>query len=296
MSDFGIPGVIHASEASMPPPRILCIAPEKVGKSTTVTLTLNNWPCPGKQALVIAIDKTGVQSCRELGFDPAHIPVEDQPGSGLYDKLMFVLKNVETAMRKQGDKFPFSAIILDCATKLSNALFDESREDKKEKDPRKNYGEALEQGTSVMRGFERLGLPLIWLGIQKDGVEQTSGSGPNKRVKLIMGGIATTGSFGKQLAGIGADQIVILTKRKVGKADGADKHGFIREFRTQQYELVEAGGRFSLPNPMEANMGTMLNLMYFQRGFMPPGVDEKWWVNEFTPWAEQQLGKPGADE
>jgi hypothetical protein len=295
--DFGIQGVILASEAAMPPPHILVIGPEKVGKSTTIGKTLLNWPYEGAHPLFISIDRTGVQACRDAGFDPPHLPIDERLGPTTFERVMAAADRIETALNRAKPP-PITSLIIDCGSTLGSLLFQDSRDEtlggKKQKDPRKNYGEVLEQAQQIMWRIMGLGLPTFWLSWEKPGFVEEKGSGAEKTRKTVLGGANITGNFKVLLSGK-VDQIIVIRKRKVGKAaEGADRHGFIRQFHTQQVELTDAGGRFSLPNPMVADAGLMLNMMYYSRGFSPPGVDAAYW-DSFAAWMQGEGEKATED-
>ncbi len=255
METYGIPGLTYAGQGAVEPPIILVIGKEKCGKST-LALSLFDWPQQGNRPLVLAFDALGFDSVAQFAPCPG-IKVKDQPGQSFWEKTNNAITSLENHFR--GNRTPFSSIVIDCASTMVDKFMQEGR-NMGARDPRQAFGYALNNANQVLWRLAELGKPLIWLSWLKEGFLETTGSGPQKRSKSVLGGAQIEGSFRAKLTGR-ATQVVILEKVKQGNVQGADAEGYTRIFHTRTYDNIEAGGRMSqyLPEPCPANLSFMLN-------------------------------------
>jgi len=242
-----LPGVEISGITPVDAPTIVVPASHKFGKSCLVP-TLFNWPGPGGMPLVLAWDHSGPDACAGMGYPVAHIKMKNQPGVNLFEKGNHVLDMIES--NKRADRFPYTSIIVDCASTYGYALFDEAKQAfPNMKDERKYYGIILPQMRVFFRRVIDLGLPNIWLSWLRES-SQTS-----------MGGIDLPGSFKNQLGGI-AHMILILELRRIGQGQpGADEDGNIRLLHTRPWMNCIAGGRYRLPEPCPPHLGYILDLI-----------------------------------
>src|ERR1700682_866475 len=242
-----LPGVEMSGLVPVDAPIIIVPGNHKSGKSAMVP-TLFNWPSPGGMPLVLAWDHSGPDTCASLGYPTPHIKMKNQPGRTLFEKANGVLDMIES--NKRVGRFPYTSIVVDCASTYGYALFDEAKQMlPPQKDERKYYGVILPQMRVFFRRVIDLGLPNIWLSWLRD-ASQTS-----------LGGIDLPGSFKNQLGGI-AHMICILELRRIGQGQlGADEDGNIRLLHTRPWMNCVAGGRYRLPEPCPPHLGYILDLI-----------------------------------
>ena len=259
----GIQGIVYSGQQLPEPPHILIVGGEKSGKSTLAT-TLMNWPQPGNMPLVLAFDKTGPDSCAQIGYQIPHIKIKDRPGATFAEKCQTTITEIGLAFGRRSPDFPFTSIVCDCASTLTEKLLDEEKQLHPDyKDPRKHYGAVLDHSKAIMWRLLDLQVPVIWLSWDKEPfvAETVNEKTQQKSKRQVMGKPFTAGNFGKILAGK-VHQIMILEKLKIGVGvEGADPQGYVRQLHTRTWENYEAGGRFSslLPEPAPANLGYVLN-------------------------------------
>jgi len=264
----GVSGITSPASTPCEDPEILICGDEKVGKSFLAT-SLINWPSPGKGPLILALDRTGPDSCRsfcqQYNVDLSVLKVEDQSGISVWDKTDRALRMLNTAFaeRRSRADFPFSAVVVDCASTLVDLLFQESMElhPLPQDQRRSNYGEALEQAKQVYWRLRKLHVPVIWLAWLRQPEIRTEGKGAEKRKIYIQGGPNILGQFRSFLAGK-VQQICLLHKKKVGQGvEGADQDGYLREIRTRPCMDINVGGRYQafLPDPAPCHLGYLLS-------------------------------------
>lgn len=161
-----IPGVVMSNNAPAEPPMILVLGPEKSGKSA-LSSTLVGWQ--GKYPCVIAFDRTGPDTCSNIGLPVPVIKPSDEQGNSLMTKSRAMLDKLEQFCGKAGDK-PFNALVVDCASTMIDKLmldamdeFIRSHEGRRPKDKRQIYNVVLDQGREIIGRLTSLGLPTIWL-------------------------------------------------------------------------------------------------------------------------------------
>jgi hypothetical protein len=256
----GIPGVTMCGLGGFEPPNVLVISPEKAGKSS-LAVSLLGWPDPMGMPVVLAFDPSGPDSCAALGYPVPVLKVKDMPGSNAWEKTSAALARLESYFAKKPDtKQPyFSSIVVDCASRMAEVFFGESLRLHKSKDKRQNYGHLLEQSRETYNRLTVLGVPTFWLAWQRDAhVEENIVDG-KRFTKQTMGGPQIAGQFKSFLAG-SCHQICILEKRKVSpETPGISSDGFLRVFHTKNWRLIEAGGRYRLPEPMPAHLGMLVD-------------------------------------
>lgn len=256
-----IPGVTLTGQYPQEPPLLLVIGPEKCGKSTLAT-TLVNWPAQNDMPLVIAVDASGPDSCAKLGYSMPHIKVKDQPGRIFWEKCQYVLTTLENA--KRSGQFPFTSIVIDCASTLAEKLHMDDMRENPSNDPRKNYGNILNQTREFMHRIVDLGLPSVWLAwLREAQVEEKVLPNGRKSKTTRLGGANIVGGFRNILAGR-ASMILPLEKINVGSGQpGADETGYSRVLHTRTWDQIEAGGRYShlFPEPAPAHLGWVINQM-----------------------------------
>lgn len=261
-----IPGVTLTGQFPQEPPLLLVIGPEKSGKSTLST-TLVNWPKQGDLPLIIAADASGPDSCAKLGFSMPHIKVKDQPGRLFWEKCQYVLNTLENA--KRSGPFPFTSIVIDCASTLAEKLHMEDVREHPSADPRKNYGAVLTQTREFMHRILDLGMPSVWLAWLRDPmVEEKTLPNGRKSKTTRLGGANIIGGFRNVLAGK-ASMILPLEKVNVGSGQpGADETGYQRVLHTRTWDMIEGGGRYShlFPEPAPAHLGWIINQMMGANG------------------------------
>jgi hypothetical protein len=256
-----IPGVTLTGQFPQEPPLLLVIGPEKSGKSTLST-SLVNWPNQGDMPLIIAADASGPDSCAKMGFSMPTMKIKDMPGRTFWEKTQYVLTTLENA--KRSNQFPFTTIVIDCASTLAEKLHMEDVRDNPSNDPRKNYGNILTQCREFMHRILDLGLPTVWLAwLREPQVEEKVLPNGRKSKTTRLGGANIVGGFRNILAGK-ASMILPLEKVNVGPgAPGADETGYQRVLHTRTWDQIEGGGRYShlFPEPCPAHLGWVINQM-----------------------------------
>lgn len=256
-----IPGVVLTGIYPQEPPLLLVIGHEKSGKSTLAT-TLIDYPGKGGMPLIIAADASGPDSCAKLGVQMPHIKIKDAPGRTFWEKTQWVLNTVENA--KRGGQFPFTSIVIDCASTLAEKLHMEDVRENPSADPRRNYGAVLTQTREFMHRILDLGLPSVWLAwLREPQVEEKVLPNGRKSKTTRLGGANIVGGFRNILAGK-ASMILPLEKINVGTGQpGADETGYARCLHTRTWDMIEGGGRYShlFPEPCPAHLGWVMNQM-----------------------------------
>lgn len=265
----GIHGVVLSGTVPNEPPIILVIAREKTGKSS-LACSLMGWH--GGNPLVLAFDPTGPDSCARLGYQVPNVKIKDAPGNTFVEKAINVITNVEQSFRNRGAGFPFTSIVIDCASTMSEMLFQHFQAaNPGVKDPRQIYGNVLDVSRQYFFKLTTLSVPTIWIAWLKEPFTEEKGSGPNKTRVNVEGGPQITGSFKNILAGK-ATNIILLDKEKHGtNAPGADEQGYVRMFHTKPYNNINCAGRFALPEPCPAHLGYVLDTIMGQ-GQMAPAA------------------------
>lgn len=258
----GIAGIVYSGQTPREPPVLLVLGDEKTGKSSLAT-TLFDWPIPGAQPLVIAVDSSGPESCGQLGFPVAHIKIKDQPGETLAEKMDNTLLHLKRMWKPLSPEFPFSSIVFDCQSTFSEMLLTEDQQNNPSKDPRRNYLNTLPILKRTFWDLKALGVPIIHIAWERRAQTIVTGSGHAKREEHEPGGPEIAGKFRKIVAGL-ATQIMILRLKKVGVGQpGADQDGFARLLMTRTDAGTIAGGRYQqdLPNPCPPHLGYVLSLI-----------------------------------
>lgn len=256
---FNIPGMVYTSSVLSQPPFILILGREKCGKST-LALTLFDYPNKGDQPYVLAFDPTGPDSCSKFGVAVAHTKIKDLPPARFIDKAKMALDNLERAVQ-QGQR-PGS-IVLDCFSTMVEKILSEDARFSKNPDPRSNYRVALDFTRDYLNRLIDLGIPLIGLSWLEEGsVEEKEGPNGSKSRRMVLGGASILGKKARALVAGKAQMILILDKVKTGVGSpGADQDGYIRQLHTRTWENIEAGGRYTLPEPSPAHLGWCLNVI-----------------------------------
>lgn len=263
---MAIPGVVTVAGGDNVAPIITVIAEEKHGKSS-LGVSLAGWL--GKEPLFIAWDRTGPDSCLALGYTPKAMRVADFPGvkvdtdgkpvDSFWAKARQVMQNLE--QNKAELHAQHNALIIDCASVMSDRLFEEARRFSRNPDPRSHYGDTLLWCCEFMNRVVDLGLPTIWLAWLKKSemVEEKTARG-GKVNKLLQGGPIITGSFKNRLMGKSHHILVLERQKGIEGEPGTDSDGHKRMFHTKPWDNIMAGGRYShvLPEPMPANLGVVL--------------------------------------
>lgn len=255
-SPFNIQGVTLSGTVPPTAPLLLVVGGPKSGKSST-TISLYGYPGPDDQPLVISIDAGGVDSCSKFGFQVAHIKVKDMPGIDTAAKLNATLDAIERGMTS--GKRPGS-LVVDCMSTLAERLVAEESRVSKNPDPRSHYFKPLNVIRDFMNRLIDLGLPTVMLAwLEEGGVREEKTPSGQKVRRQYLGGPSIMGGKAKaQIAGK-ADMILVLDKHKIGLGQpGADQDGYIRQFHTRTWDSIEAGGRYTLPEPCPANLGWAL--------------------------------------
>ena len=290
MSEHGIAGVTISGVTAPEAPNILVISAAKIGKSTS-TITLFDWPFEGNRPLVLAFDAHGVDVCAARGFGVPHIKIKDRPGATFWDKTKDALQQVEIGFRNRGPKFPYTSIVVDCASTMCEQLFQEIPV---ATDPRQQYGELLSRATQIYNRLAALGVPVVWHAWLQEAHLETTSSGGGKKTKLIMGGPLILGGFKAKLAGR-SEQVLLMTMEKVGVGvAGADEDGNLRQFRTKPHNNIVCDGRFSqyLTDPCPPNLAYVLNqVMTLGGAFEPKDAFSKF---AHAPAARSKNGSPSA--
>lgn len=257
-----IHGVSFASQlAPTEPPLITCIAGPKTGKSCLVP-TLFDWPNDGDRPLILAFDRTGPDAIAQLGYAASVIKIEDLPGDSLLSKSRNCLVNLEDIYITKKQK-PFSSIVVDCGSTQAERHWAANRGIT---NTLQRYGKVLEACTEFLDRLLELGVPIIYLGwLTKPWVEESGSKqeGTYKR-EQHKGGLNIRGGFRDALAGRSM-MIFFLEKTKPAPAvTDRDADGFKRVFHTREYRDIECGGRYKLPEPMDANLGYALAMIMGQ--------------------------------
>lgn len=235
---------------------LLVIAKEKSGKSTLAT-TLWDFPEVGDRPLVIAFDKTGPDSCAQIGYEVPNIKVANQPGADLWQRSEAVLANLHDVYVNKGLR-PYSTIFVDCASTQAEGYWSMTAG---LTNPLQRYGFVLEKCREFLNRLTDLGVPVVYVSWLAEPYVQESGSGQNKSKKQVLGGPQILGNFKGLLAG---KALMILYMEKIkalGNDPAANSDGYKRIFHTKTHNYVEAGGRRSLPDPMQANLGLVLAMI-----------------------------------
>lgn len=210
---------------------------------------------------MIAYDRTGPDSCAQLGYAVPNVKIEDLPGDTLLIKTQRFLDQMENVYIGKGKK-PYSSLIVDCGSTQA-AKFWRSFEGVGGADPRQRYGKVLDACTEFLDRITMLGVPVIYLSWLTEPYVIESGSkekGTHKK-EQIKGGLNIKGGFKDTLAGRSM-MILYLEKIKPALNDpNRDSDGFKRVFHTREYRDVECGGRYKLPEPMDANLGLALAMI-----------------------------------
>ncbi len=252
-----IPGVVYSGTVPMEAPTILVVAREKTGKSCLpISLKTEN-----SEPLVLAFDDTGPDSAARLGSPLAHLKISRELGVTVREKMNSAMLKLEQYF-VNGQK-PYSTLVVDCASTMTDTLFEEASRISKNPDPRSHYGDVLNASKSFFVRLQRLNVPVIWLSWLREAQTVTE----NKKTRLIPGGAHITGGFREHLSGK-AHQILMLERVHAMPGDpNANVDGFIRQFRTKPYAGVNCDGRYALPDPMPAHLGWVL--YYIQNGYNP---------------------------
>jgi hypothetical protein len=267
-----IPGVYMTGTGRPEPSHVLVIAPEKSGKSTLAT-TLIDYPEKGDMPLVIGFDPTGPESCAAIGKPVPAIKVKDahihypevSTTASTFEKARAVVTGLERAFR--GDDKPFKVILVDCASTMMSTFFSEDARKHVTKEPRQTYQRAAQQSQEIMDRLLALGVDIVWLAWLREAIVEESGSGQDKRKKMVLGGALIEGQKFRALLQGRAHNILILEKYKGAQNDALEGvqtkcgDGFNRRFHTRQWNNIEAGGRFNLPNPAPADLGWILRFL-----------------------------------
>lgn len=246
----GIPGITFTGTTPPEPPILLVIGAEKGGKSAA-SITLLDWPTPGKIPLIVAFDASGPDSCAQLGYQMHVIKVKDAQGVSLADKAMNVAAHLENSFRNPPKDFPYGSIVIDCASTMIEKFHEQFSESYT--NPLQVHGAVLNFSKRFFNKLTAIGVPTIWIAWLREPYEDT------KTKKMMEGGAQISGSFKNTLAGR-ATNIVMLDRERVGVGvPGADAYGYARMFRTRPYRNIALGGRYALPDPMPAHLGMILN-------------------------------------
>lgn len=255
-------GVSYTSQlAPTEPPLITVIGKAKASGKSSLAPTLYDWPNEGDRPLMVAYDRTGPDSCAQLGYAVPNVKIEDLPGENLLIKTHRFLDNMEDVYIGKG-KRPYSSMIVDCASTQA-AKFWRSFEGVGGADPRQRYGKVLDACTEFLDRITMLGIPIIYLAWLTEPYVVESGSKEKGTYKKedIKGGVNVRGGFKDTLAGRSM-MILYLEKTKPSPAvKDRDSDGFKRVFHTREYANVECGGRYKLPEPMDANLGLALAMI-----------------------------------
>jgi hypothetical protein len=265
-----IPGSESTSLVPSEPANILVMSPPKHGKSCLAT-TLIGWPEEGCEPAVLAFDPTGPDSCAQLGFQlNGVVKVVKQPLAALpmpgddekypfFAKTVTALTSLEQFFRKRSKQY--TSLVIDCASTMTSKLLEDA--EKVHKDGRAAYGAVLKQSKEVYSRMTNLGIPTIWLSWLQEPYESKDNKG--RVTAMNLGGPKLDGSFKAHLAG-SVHMMLMLEKKSVGRVEGADASGCIRQFHTKTWNRIECSGRYALPEPMPANLGLVLA---YHTGMLP---------------------------
>lgn len=259
-----IPGVVMSQNTPSEPPMLLLLGTEKSGKSAC-TISLIGYQ--GKYPLVMAIDKTGADTCTNLGYPVPIIRPCDEPGMYMRDKVISAITKLDAACK--GREKPFNALVIDCCSTLVDRLMTDAMDEfclthqgRRPKDKRQIYGTVLDQGREIINRIQMIGLPTVWLTwLQPPYLEENEDPGGNKFKKTVLGGPMIDGQKLRALLSGKAHQILILEKIKCPANDPLIQgDGFKRVFHTKTWEHIEAGGRYSskLPEPCPPNLAWIM--------------------------------------
>lgn len=255
-----IQGVSFTSQlAPTEPPLITVIGKAKASGKSSLAPTLYDFPNEGDRPLMAAFDRTGPDSCAQLGYAVPNVKIEDLPGDHLWTKTQRFLDNMEAVYCTQGRK-PYSTMIVDCGSTQAAKFW---RAWGGITDPRQRYGKVLDCCTEFLDRITMLGIPIIYLAWLTEPWIEESGSAKdgNKKRTEHKGGVNIKGGFKDVLAGRSM-MIFYLEKIKPAPASkDKDADGFKRVFHTREYGGVECGGRYKLPEPMDANLGMALAMI-----------------------------------
>jgi len=258
-----LPGVVVRTSATNRAPMLLVEAFEKTGKSTVCIKTLADYPTPGKHPLVIAWDDSGPDSCIRAGYTPHVLSVKNFPCQFTkpLDKSRAILQMLKANKQRLHDMH--GAIVVDCLSTMSNILLEEARKYSDNADGRSHYRDMMTWGVEFVNRVIELEMPNVWLTwlSEPEITEERDAAGKKRKKITQQGGVELPGKkFRKWVAGK-ADHILILEREPsmVG-APGADADGFKRQFHTQPWDNINAGGRYShlLTEPAIPHMGYIL--------------------------------------
>lgn len=234
-----------------------------VHNSATTTTTLKDFPRQGMHPLVLAWDKSGPDSCIRMGYQPHCIDVMEFPSHGTRPSekgraVVQMLAQNKTKLHEQ-----YGAVVIDCISTMTSKFLEEARRFSDNPDGRSHYNEMMGWGVEFINRVIELQLPNVWLAwLSEPEITEDRDAKGNKRKRVTQqGGVELPGKkFRKFVAGR-ADHILILERQQsmVG-APGASSDGFIRQFHTQPWDNINAGGRYShlLTEPAPAHMGYVL--------------------------------------
>lgn len=234
-----------------------------VHNSTVCIKTLKDYPVAGKHPLVVAWDDSGPDSCIRAGYTPHVLSVRDFPCQFTRpsEKARAIAQMLMFKRSELHDKH--GAIVIDCLSTMSNILLEEARKHTDNSDGRSHYRDMMTWGVEFVNRIIDLGMPNVWLTWLSEAeiTEERDASGKKRKRVTMQGGVELPGKkFRKWVAGK-ADHILILERQPsmVGMP-GADTDGFIRQFHTQPWDNINAGGRYShlLTEPAIAHMGYIL--------------------------------------
>lgn len=244
-------------------PMLLVEAFEKQGKSATCITTLKDFPVAGKHPLVIAWDDSGPDSCIRLGYTPHVLSVRDYPCQFTRpsEKARAIVQMLKVNKQRLHDMH--GAIVIDCISTMANILLEEARTFSDNPDKRSHYNDMMGWSIEFINRVIELALPNVWLAwLSEPEITEERDARGNKRKKITQqGGVELPGKkFRKFVAGK-ADHILVLERQaSMPGAPGASADGFLRQFHTQPWDNINAGGRYShlLTEPAVAHMGCLL--------------------------------------
>jgi hypothetical protein len=253
-----IAGVVSMGIQTNKAPSIAVLAAEKQGKSS-LGVTLFGWPTASKQPLFIAWDRTGPAACVNLGYSPHALTIPDLAGDRHWDKAKSALKILEDnvhAIREQ-----YGALIIDCASTMTDRLHEDARRFSKNSNPRSHFGDCLMQSKEFYNRLGDIGLPMVWLSWLKEAeIEEITTTSGQKKTRVIPGGPHIIGGFRQLLAGK-AHHIFVLEKQRVGTGQpGADNEGYRRVLHSTPWANIACGGRYTnlMPPECPANLGMIM--------------------------------------
>jgi hypothetical protein len=256
-----IPGLVYSGSIPSEPPIVVVSSREKAGKST-LAATLFDWPKKGDRPLVIAWDPTGPDAAKRIGVSLPVLKVRDEMGSTYREKTRSLITKLELAFAN-GQR-PFTSLVIDCASTMTDRIFDETQRTSTNSDPRSHYGEVLGVSKSFFYRLMDLGVPTIWLSWLREPETVT-----DKGIKrFIQGGPQVLGKFRETLSGK-AHVLALLEKTQPfpGENLPVSSDGFVRKLHVAPYGGVNCETRYALPNPCPANLGWILH--WVMNGYNP---------------------------